>query len=483
MSLNPEDQADRAQDELQVLADVIDYTDRMIFEEGRRIEYGPLRRHAYGKTVVLETEHEGVLTFRLSSTPVVYPNFASGYATPHSSVGRLCAILQPGDARESPRWGNFRVREIRLFDRFDGVQFEPNVRNFLRMAVQGAAGNATVENLRAFLARASPPLVPSPPVATHVPLSLPTASVPAVSVLAPEIAVDYIRVIETEDEGDLVLSDMEVPYDQDVVAPSTDGQIGLNEIFYVNRTREQDAVVSRSPIGPMFVEGVAGSGKTAAALARMKLLVDFRADSVTAREEFEEIAGKELQHWSGSFVGKFTQEGSVGFVRTGELVQYLKETCRRLDLPNLPIKEYPELRSDLRQARRVDLARPGAPQWKGLPEARGTNADTTIRWLRAADCAVARRFAKTLTDGVPLLADLVSLFSSKSQAQVERVGRAALEALRPEIGAIVRELARAQSGAGFALDRLASRLNGAIERVRSQVLGRSVLWASIGDQS
>lgn len=104
MALSDDQMGDRAASELSVLSGVIDYADDMFYQQ-KKSEYESLRRHAYGKTVVIETEKQGELTFRLSSTPVIYPNFASGYATPYSPVGRLCSYLKPGDEDETPRWG------------------------------------------------------------------------------------------------------------------------------------------------------------------------------------------------------------------------------------------------------------------------------------------------------------------------------------------------------------------------------------------
>ena len=51
MSLTEKDQVERAKNELSVLDGVIDYADRMIYDEGDPT-YGGLRRNAYGKTVM-----------------------------------------------------------------------------------------------------------------------------------------------------------------------------------------------------------------------------------------------------------------------------------------------------------------------------------------------------------------------------------------------------------------------------------------------
>jgi hypothetical protein len=477
-------------EELGVLDGVINYADRMIYEEGKRSEYGPLRRHAYGKTVVIETELQGILTFRLSSTPAVYPNAASGYATPHSPVGRLCSFLRPGDSDETPRWGGYQVREVRLFDRYDGAEFEPNVRNFLSMKVEGEGAKARVCDLRGTLARAASVVAKqtaSPVKGMSVEtLGVDTLStVPDVPVSAqppsPLVSIDTLAVIDDEEPV------AEVELDEDdggsvVAVRATEDYYGLSETFFVNRTREQDEVMSRSPIGPMFVQGVAGSGKTSAALGRTKMLCDFNANGVSEEAEFREIAGHDLAYWSGRFAGQFSQEGSVGFVRTGELIQYLKETCRRLDLPHLPVQEYPELRSRLKVHRRIDRPRPGRPRWAGLPEPRGSFQDTTMEWLKKADQALAAYWAKALQLAVPDEDALVRHFEQGVREKALRVARVAVARLREQLRVLASELA-SPGDSGFALDRLATRVSVCVEQVRKEILGKDVLWVAMDGRS
>lgn len=493
--MNNNGKKDRAKEELDVLEGVINYADRMIYDEGKRIEYGPLRRHAYGKTVVIHTEKEGTLTFRLSSTSAVYPNFASGYATPHSPVGRLCAILEPGYEDETPRWGSYTVSEVRLFDRFDGTDFEPNVRNFLRMDIRQNAEHDEVTNLRAFLNATPEPLAKQPaehempdsqvsassssqsPEPEHAsPIAEPVVP-PAPAVSLTEYAVD-----DEADEEDWAPSDQEENDDDDLLVGSspTDEYFGLNETFFVNRTRPQDKVISRSPIGAMYVEGVAGSGKTSAALGRTKMLCDFDAHNVSKEAEFRDIVGVSGDYWSGEFAGQFSQEGSVGFVRTGELIQYLKETCRRLDLPNLPVQEYPELRSRLRQFRQLEQTRSGLRRWTGLDAPRGTHADTTMAWLRAADRAIANQWADVLVGSLPSIEDMAEVFEPEVRHRATGILRPALEHLRNELVPIFDELATPKPADHFALDGLAKRINSCINSTRTHVLGRNTLWLSIG---
>lgn len=482
----------RVKEELDILTGVIDYADRMVYEEGRRGEYGSLRRHAYGKTVVIKTEKQGILTFRLSSTSAVYPNFSSGYATPHSPIGRLCAILQAGDKRESPRWGEYTVSEVRLFDRFDGAAFEPNVRNFLRMVLRQQRGRNEVTNLRAFLNIKPEIPIPCsiepeksgesfPPVQSQPPVEAPPLAEPVGSPV-PSVSLTVYAIDDENDEDGWTVTDQEEDDEDQPIGPSAvDEYFGLSETFYLDRTRQQDQVISRSPIGAMYVEGVAGSGKTSAALGRTKMLCDYNAQNVYEEAEFREIVGEEADYWSGKFAGQFSQESSVGFVRTGELIQYLKETCRRLDLPNLPVQEYPELRSRLRQFRQLERARKGLRRWSGLDEPRGTHVETTMAWLRSADRSIAQRWAEVLVSSVMPVEDLVKAFKLEVRHRAAGIVRPAMVRLHEEIAITCQDLVKPREVDRFALDGLAKRINSCIDNIRSEVLGRNTLWISIGD--
>jgi hypothetical protein len=491
VSFKRNEQVERVRTELSVLDGVIEYADRMIYSDNRQVEYGPLRRHAYGKTVVIETENQGTLTFRLSSTPVVYPKAASGYATPHSPVGRLCAYLRPGDESESPRWGAYRVVEIRLFERFDGAQFEKNVRNFLRMTVQDETSDERVTDLHAYL-KGEPAAKPSrenesgasSPESIEKRLAGVPPVEPSVPQADPAVTVDMMHVIDDVEEPNAPAAEFdEDDADADVAGRVAEDYFGLGETFYVNRTREQDEIMSRSPIGPMFVEGVAGSGKTSAALGRTKMLCDFNATSVHDEGEFRDFAGHDLAYWSGKYAGQFSQEASMGFVRTGELIQYLKETCRRLDLPNLPVQEYPELRSRLRQHRRVERNRPGTARWTGLSTPRDTQVDTTMAWLKAADRAIAAGFAKEFEARLPTVDELASAFHTDARTRALRIVSAASDQLRSEVNDLSRELADSNAGGAFVLDRLAARVLTRIRRVRNRVLGKDVVWVAVGSKT
>lgn len=502
MPLTKQSLVDRAEEELKALDGVIDYAERMMYQDGNRIEYAPLRRHAYGKTVVLETENEGVLTFRLSSTAVVLTPNNCGYATPHSPVGRLCAVLQPGDEEISPRWGDYRVLEVRGLTRYQGPQFEPNVRNFQQMQVQEEAATDRVTDLRRLVeggAVASIALnrqcsvidetvdVRAQQLAAQDLAAAEVAGLPLEDATAAQVTVNIFEVMDDEslESVDFGSADDDEEPSADLAASTKDEQdyFGLSEAFYLNRTRAQDMVISRSPIGAMFVQGVAGSGKTSAALGRTKMLCDFNVNNVFDEAEFREIAGHSLDYWSGKFAGQFSQEGSVGFVRTGELIQYLKETCRRLDLAHLPVLEYPELRSRLREQRKLTRSKSSSKPWRGQAESHQWHVATSMAWLRSTDRAVAKYWAQALKAAIPAQEDLLSLVAPEDLPRAGRIAHFALDLLHKEIYVLAQELEHFSSQQRFAVDGLALRVQACIEGVRKAALGKDVLWASLGGKS
>ena len=347
MALSDKNKRDYSAEEIAILEGVIDYADRMIYEDqnldalGGFVDtrgyvshssaplYKQLRRSAYAKTVIIDTELKGRLEFRLSPTEAVYPNQASGYCTPHSPVGRVATIFQPGYEGRSKLWGDYRILEVRSFDRFGGPDFEPKVRNFLHMGVLGDDGEDTVIDLRAFIGKKKPakPLVsteaeqpaevrPVVPVATPEPvIELPPA----------EVQIAEFTVVEEADDAEAELEiDGDEDWSPDEPPTKQEEYFGLSERFFTHQTIEQNQIIARSPVGAMFVEGIAGSGKTSAALGRTKMLTTFNAASVTDEQLFRDVVGQDQDYWSADFAGQFSQESCVGFVRTGELIQYLQ---------------------------------------------------------------------------------------------------------------------------------------------------------------
>ncbi|KQU82348.1 hypothetical protein ASC78_17295 [Variovorax sp. Root318D1] len=504
MDLTEDDKRVYSAGEISVLRGVIDYAERMIFEDknldvlgGFADAYGYvahshvplyklLRKSAYAKTVVIDTERKGRLEFRLSPTEAVYPSEASGYCTPHSPVGRLAAFVQPGYEGRSKLWGDYRIIEVRSFDRYGGPEFEPNVRNFLRMGVDGEHGKGFVADLRNFLDKKRGPKAPAPAASFVEPVEPMAEAAPQASIELPpaEIQIAQLTVVDEPDELGI---EPEIDADEDWSADEppvkADEYYGLSERFFTHQTIEQNQIIARSPIGAMFVEGIAGSGKTSAALGRTKMLTTFNAVNVSDEQSFRDIVGQDQDHWSADFAGQFSQEGSIGFVRTGELIQYLQETCRRIDLPDLPVKEYKELQTRLREHRRSTSSSVPGRRWSGLVQAREAQEATTMKWLHAADRAVAQQIASRLIDTLPTSTYIAEQFEADERSKVRRVADVALEQLRHEMDEVANELTQSPREGAFVLDRLAVRLQNKLEEVRKRVMSPRVIWTRVEGRS
>lgn len=504
MTLNDGNQHEYTAEELAVLHGVIEYADRMLYEDkhlnvlgGMADSFGYvatnpapayrlLRKNAYAKTVVIETELQGRLTFRLSPNEATYPNTSSGYCTPHSPQGRLASFVRPGYESRSKLWGDYRVVEVRSFERFGGPEFEPNVRNFLRMAVGGDDGEGAVTDLQAFLDRHRKSKARTEELKTEVVVaeSSPTEELTqqdertAPTALEVPI-VDFAVVDEPELERLEVLAEADEEWNPDSPPVKPEDYYGLSERFFTHQTIEQNQIIARSPIGPMFVEGVAGSGKTSAALGRTKMLTTFNAASVTDEKVFRDILGQGQDYWSVEYAGQFSQESCVGFVRTGELIQYLQETCRRIDLPDLPVHEFKELQTRLREHRKLTYSTVPGRRWTGLTESREAHAATTLIWLRAADQAMARRLADQLLEGLPALADLEEPFLPAERGKVGRVMTPAIALLREQLTQVVGQLRDPPRDGVFALDRIALRLVNVLADVRKRVMGSKLVWTQV----
>ncbi|MBR7522555.1 ATP-binding domain-containing protein [Pseudomonas juntendi] len=513
-----------AHEELEVLEGIIDYAERMIREGD--LAYRNLKRNAYGKALVIERENEGVATFRLGMDSLVYPKASSGYTTPHSPVGRLCAVAGMGFESFSKAWGEYRVTEARQFRRHDFEELERHARNFLAVGVENANGQGKVMDLRAFLTKANStdqqiagkqttepskksarsnsveqPVAIVPPIGKELPVPaeqafngagppntpvteffthLPDDGQPADEPLelTPSVPVTpQLQILDDDEEEDSTLSIADLDDVEDDVGGELIERMSLDEHFFLNRTPNQDKIISRAPVGPMWVEGVAGSGKTSAALGRTKMLCDFNSNEVTDRETFRSILGDDFDYWEGEFAGKFSQDGSVGFVRTGELIQYLKETCSRLGMPSLPVLEYHELRFKLRNYRNLESSGASGKRFKRSSD-EGHSLTTTLAWLNAARLALARVIAADLQSA---LVEVDSEHLRRFTGQQRRQFAAARQALVASVDELVQELLSPLT-AERALYRLAARVLEKIQALAQRILGPATQSVHLGEQ-
>lgn len=514
-----------AREELEVLEGVINYAERMIREGD--LAYRGMKRNAYGKALVIKRENLGGATFRLSMDSLVYPKANSGYTTPHSPVGRLCAVAGMGFEGYSKAWGDYQVTEARQFRRHNFEELEQHARNFLAMSVENASGQDKVMDLRAFLGKdiaaveqivLKPPAVSNKqparpeevqkPVATVAPVGrakvdstapanseakMPanspgievstgkaiseSASASTEPVEQPSVpAAPVLQILDDDEEEDSSLPIADVDDLDDEDGSELTERMSLDEHFFLNRTLNQDKIISRAPVGPMWVEGVAGSGKTSAALGRTKMLCDFNSNEVTDRETFRSILGDDFDYWEGEFAGKFSQDGSVGFVRTAELIQYLKETCSRLGMPGLPVLEYHELRSRLRSYRHLESSGSSGKRFKHSSD-EGHPLSTTLAWLNAARFALARVIAADLR---ARLVEVESEHLQRFTAHQRSLFAVARQALSASVDELVQELLSPLAGER-ALYRLATRLLEKTQALALRILGPGALSIHLGE--
>jgi len=470
--------------ELECLNEVIDAAEAArnksfgVDSERRRTSFLELRRHAFGKTVVFQTETQGILTVRVSQANCEFASTKLGYSTPQSSAGKLCRLAYLGYEGTSKLWGDFEVIEVRNFSRFMGQQAEDNIRNFQLMQKRAYTADTghdedlfNIKNLRRSIDKwfSFKGNMATKPALNFV------SEAPEKIEIEPEHEFvmdgfdnsydDVAEVIEEVEQGDLIHSD----YDQNDF-------YGISNQFYLNPTEKQMEVMSSHvSSGPMLVEGVAGSGKTSVAVGRAKTLCDSAGGG-------ERLDGDNSEDF-------FAQESSVGFVRTGELVQYLRATCIELGLSHLPIQEYKVLQHDLRTQRDLEQ-RPSSttdkegnalvPKYKYLKMVNyNFQPETTIKWIEKVDVLVGKLLKEKLTN---LLTNLslssnIQWDKNLSEESAQQILNALIEQLQTYLQPICNELTDTNGVARpFCIDGYVSKATKVISQLEKDWFNKDSLW-------
>lgn len=476
----------------------------------RQQGYEELYRHGFGKTVVIDTELEGRLSFRVSQATSDYANTKLGLATPNSPLGRLCRGAKLGEIRESPKWGEYTIVEIRNFARFIGKEAAEHIRNFRVMESQSlilseetAPIGVMVSNLRTALGRwfAKGNAIPVEPMLTEEAPAVEKAKMPA------GVVIDFD--FDVDEPVLLVDAEAEQTNHYDIFGRSEqeqDDYYGLSNYFFLNPTDEQLEIMTNTVhAGPMLVEGVAGSGKTCAALGRAKTLCDL------ARSPDDE-----------QFNSDFLAESSVGFVRTGELVQYLRASCLELDISQLPIEEYAGLVYQLSRSRNLFIeqrnpvvpvvgeaietldeddeegeevaanAEDGLAMAAVTPKTKYNNQgsfpdydfqhETRMPWLQTICTVIGRRVAEDVQQQLDSLALPDKVMNDKF---IARPGNAEvlLALVKSRITALYQPLLaqlRNQSSAPFALDRVIGQIHHAQTQLERELFNKNGRWVNPG---
>jgi len=443
----------------------------------RIVSFKELRRHAFGKSVVIKTEREGVLTFRVSQANCEFASTKLGYSTPMSAVGRLCRLAYLGFSGTSKFWGDYEVIEVRSFTRFNGLQAEDNIRNFQLMQQHVYNSNQghdedlfNVKNLRKSLEKWIG--FKSEITAETPDLSDANDTAGAGYLMFDGYDDDYDDDVDETEEietGDLLHSD----YDQSDF-------YGISNHFYLNPTEKQmEVMTSHVSSGPMLVEGVAGSGKTCVAIGRAKTLCDSAG------------GGDRLDGDNSSDF--FAQESSVGFVRTGELVQYLKATCLELGLSHLPIQEYKVLQHELRSSRDIEQRPAKSIDNKGnstLPKYKYLDqidyeyqTETTMVWLEEVDQLIAQLLKDRLTGLLTKIAlpDNIQWNASFTKSSAESILNSVLEQFQNQLQLIANQLS-APEGASrpFCIDGYLNSAMKLLHKLEKDWFSKDSIWITPG---
>lgn len=337
----------------------IDNTELALQESryGRLKAYEELAHRVYGRTVkgveLDENDRQrGRFTFRITQANVGYVDKGCFVLARNSALARELVTARPGDQRDVTSLNKdryFDVKEVRTFDGPTSLRANVDEPDFRSMSLHqiGVRRPSIVEYLRSFVHRAlhGDEIVSRPGEAPYLDVD-------------PTWLSDWTgaRLADT-------------------------AEVSLGHEFFTSTSPEQERALN-NPRGLTFVEGIAGAGKTSAAVGRLKFFANFRSG--------EELDGYGLVNAPQK---DFDPAGMVGFVLSHSLKKYLKETAAALDLERLPIRDFEEFRTDLSSRFAV------TSQFKRKRGGR-SSIRSSLAWLRALDAAMARAAGKRLRDAI-----------------------------------------------------------------------------------
>lgn len=380
----------------------------------QRSAYREYLVHAYGKAIRIESEVKGEIIFRLSQSAAIFPNKLFEIATPASSIGRMVSIARVGQEYESKAFGEYKIIDVWEFDRYRGTDVVSQRRNFASMTAKGTV-IFTLTNLRKWLneqlgtqrvqeqkekqdhiknvayqlkelqEEAQRKAEEQRKIAEQATLKAEQEKRKADQDAAEREAIRLMELENLENFEDLIeesptafIPPMEFIKIAEIDEPEPElpepQSIGLNAWFYVNLNEKQYDAAHIGKEGLAVIEGVAGSGKTSVALSRTKSLSQLSQLSITDE----------------NYTPDFDPEAQIGIVRTGELIQYLKNTCQELELHNFPVKEYSDIRDTLRLDWNLVGTKKGSSKFKQLLKLNYIpDGETRIEWANfVSDCMV-----------------------------------------------------------------------------------------------
>lgn len=315
-----------------------------------------LKRTAYGKTVVLRNDN-GLRLFHIAQANEGFANI--GVINRHAPVAKTLISAEVGDEVRIPS-GEFEVVAVSHLERHFGPDLSGNWNNFRMMVLdhEEFSTSESIQDLQLFVARCKTP--------GRTPIDASEMSFDLGGIDGLEVGDD----VWGEDDLSAALEEHRT------VMLSVDAMASLSSGFYTRTTKNQEELMRKGDGGLMIVEGVAGSGKTSVALGRTKMLHDRRYS--TDDEDFDDF---------------YELPTAVGYVLSSQLIEYLKMTLAQLELGAMQVQEFNELRNRLR------LVRNPEDSGKYSRYVDGDHVHPLVGrmpWLKAADRAIAKRFADRL---------------------------------------------------------------------------------------
>lgn len=462
--------------------------------------YQELKRHGFSKTVVIDTELKGRLSYRISQATSDYANTKLGFSTPNTLIGNLCRAAKLGMTNESKEWGEYTIVEVRNFARYSGKEAADQIKNFRVMESQSLiqkeheqSFQSIVTNLRTVLDRwfLRSKLLPKD---TEFPV---TVSLSVENVASEQAAGDSAELDFDINAPAQILADIDAETENgyDIFGRSEEEEneyYGLSNYFFLNPTEEQLTVMTNTVYaGPMLVEGVAGSGKTCVALGRAKTLIDLA------------LSSDDIQ-----YNNDFLVDSCVGFVRTGELVQYLKASCHELDIPRLPIEEYAKLVYELSYVRNLLIEQQKKSsiasndveddekiddiselefnktqtkyQSLGAVPAYDFHHETTMSWLHAICSIIGARIADDLRHQLEVISISEKIASDKFISKAGNVV-AFLNLVKSKLTELYQPILsqlKEQTSAPFALDQIIHQIDQAQTRLEQELFDKQTKWVN-----
>ncbi|WP_133126283.1 hypothetical protein [Vibrio breoganii] len=441
-----------------------------------------MKRVGYGKSILINSEKKGLEEYRVTQAAGAYANTKHGVATALSPIGSLCRQSYVGFEGKSKILGNFEVLEIRTFERFKGHESADNVKNF-QLMVRSDFVDSRSDDINEFYTedlKRTAKVFNESDSAVEKPRMV-ESELPKELDPVPIVTEDEIPSVEQAPEPPAMMFEDDVDYDDepiedvdDELEPTVqdikDEYFGLSNSFYLNPTREQYEIMSNKlDTGPMLVEGIAGSGKTCAALGRAKTLVDLS----------QVVAGESDEYEATDF---FDQQSSVGIVRTGELVQYLKQTCNELNLSHLPVIEYDELRARLQNSRELEqrTKTDNTPKYTlSLDVSNNDYAETTMAWLKQTDQAI----FEIITSKVNRVIEELEFDASKFEVAKPISGSqliALTRDLKSKLAANFNQWVGSRHKQVFLCDSAVSQIHALIQSTLANTVEKNGIWYSLG---